>query len=151
MSCTPLPKAAKPVWAKQLNRLPCLLVCAKFNLFILLTAKWAVSFCWLVCLASWYTSNFNLCILLKGINYLLNCRGEASRRPDFCCCPRRCSFFRRSSLFIRGNTVSTLLHCRPWSTGLGASSNEMRAAPVLLRERDIIESHDIQLPSNPKT
>ncbi len=36
MSCTPLPKAAKPVWAKQLTRLPCLVVYAKFNLCILL-------------------------------------------------------------------------------------------------------------------
>ncbi len=26
MSCTPLPKAAKPVWAKQLTRLPCFVV-----------------------------------------------------------------------------------------------------------------------------
>ncbi len=34
MSCTPLPKAAKPVWAKQLTRLPCLVVYAKFNLYI---------------------------------------------------------------------------------------------------------------------
>ncbi len=31
MSCTPLPKAAKPVWAKQLNRLPCLVVYVKFQ------------------------------------------------------------------------------------------------------------------------
>ncbi len=31
MSCTPLPKAAKPVWAKQLTRLPCLVVCVKFQ------------------------------------------------------------------------------------------------------------------------
>ncbi len=31
MSCTPLPKAAKPVWAKQLTRLPCLVVYAKFQ------------------------------------------------------------------------------------------------------------------------
>ncbi len=47
MSCTPLPKAAKPVWSKQLTRLPCLIVLAKCNLCILLKAKWAVSFCWL--------------------------------------------------------------------------------------------------------
>ncbi len=32
MSCTPLPKAAKPVWAKQLTRLPCLVVNVKFQL-----------------------------------------------------------------------------------------------------------------------
>ncbi len=31
MSCTPLPKAAKPVWAKQLIRLPCLVVYVKFQ------------------------------------------------------------------------------------------------------------------------
>ncbi len=31
MSCTPLPKAAKPVWAKQLTQLPCLVVYAKFQ------------------------------------------------------------------------------------------------------------------------
>ncbi len=31
MSCTPLPKAAKPVWAKQLTRLPSLVVYAKFQ------------------------------------------------------------------------------------------------------------------------
>ncbi len=31
MSCTPLPKAAKPVWAKQLTRLPCLVVYFKFQ------------------------------------------------------------------------------------------------------------------------
>ncbi len=32
MSCTPLPKAAKLVWAKQLTRLPCLVVYVKFQL-----------------------------------------------------------------------------------------------------------------------
>ncbi len=32
MSCTPLPKAAKAVWAKLLTRLPCLVVCVKFQL-----------------------------------------------------------------------------------------------------------------------
>ncbi len=32
MSCTTLPKAAKPVWAKQLTRLPCLVVYVKFQL-----------------------------------------------------------------------------------------------------------------------
>ncbi len=31
MCCTPLPKAAKPVWAKQLTRLPCLVVYIKFQ------------------------------------------------------------------------------------------------------------------------
>ncbi len=31
MSCTPLLKAAKPVWAKQLTRLPCLVVYVKFQ------------------------------------------------------------------------------------------------------------------------
>ncbi len=30
-NCTPLPKAAKPVWAKQLTRLPCLVVCVNFQ------------------------------------------------------------------------------------------------------------------------
>ncbi len=30
-SCTPLPKAAKPVRAKQLTRLPCLVIYAKFQ------------------------------------------------------------------------------------------------------------------------
>ncbi len=44
MSCTPLPNAAKPVWFKQRTRLPCLVVYVKFNLCILLKAKWAVSF-----------------------------------------------------------------------------------------------------------
>ncbi len=29
MSCTPLPKAAKPVWASLLTRLPCLVVYVK--------------------------------------------------------------------------------------------------------------------------
>ncbi len=31
MSCTPLPKAAKPVRATQLTRLPCLVVYVKFQ------------------------------------------------------------------------------------------------------------------------
>ncbi len=31
MSCTPSPKAAKPVWAKQLTRLPCFVVYVKFQ------------------------------------------------------------------------------------------------------------------------
>ncbi len=31
MRCTPLPKAAKPVWATQLTRLPCLVVYVKFQ------------------------------------------------------------------------------------------------------------------------
>ncbi len=31
MSCTYLPKAAKPVWANQLTRLPCRVVYAKFQ------------------------------------------------------------------------------------------------------------------------
>ncbi len=31
MSCTPLPKAAKAVWAKELTRLPCLVVYVKFQ------------------------------------------------------------------------------------------------------------------------
>ncbi len=30
-SCTPLPKAAKPVWANQPTRLPCLVVYVKFQ------------------------------------------------------------------------------------------------------------------------
>ncbi len=30
MSCIPLPKAAKPVWANQLTRLPCLVVHVTF-------------------------------------------------------------------------------------------------------------------------
>ncbi len=29
--CTPLPKAAKPVWTEQLIRLPCLVVYVKFQ------------------------------------------------------------------------------------------------------------------------
>ncbi len=41
MSCTPLPKAAKPVWAKQLTRLPCLVVSAKFQ-FVYTTKSWVV-------------------------------------------------------------------------------------------------------------
>ncbi len=36
MSCTPLPKAEKPVWAKQLTRLPCFVVYADFQ-FVYLT------------------------------------------------------------------------------------------------------------------
>ncbi len=32
MSCAPLPKAVKLVWAKQLTRLPCLVVYVKFQL-----------------------------------------------------------------------------------------------------------------------
>ncbi len=40
MSRTPLPKAAKPVWAKQLTRLPCLVVYAKFQfVYMLLTLR----------------------------------------------------------------------------------------------------------------
>ncbi len=31
MSCTPLPKAAKPVWAQHVTRLPCLVVYGKFQ------------------------------------------------------------------------------------------------------------------------
>ncbi len=31
MNCTPSPKAAKPVWAKQLIRLPCLVVYVKYE------------------------------------------------------------------------------------------------------------------------
>ncbi len=31
MSCTLLPKATKPVWAKQLTRLPCPVVYVKFQ------------------------------------------------------------------------------------------------------------------------
>ncbi len=31
MSYTPVQKAAKPVWAKQLTRLPCHVVCVKFK------------------------------------------------------------------------------------------------------------------------
>ncbi len=31
MSCTPLTKAAKPVWAKQLPRPPCFVVYVKFQ------------------------------------------------------------------------------------------------------------------------
>ncbi len=43
MSCTPLPKAAKPVWAKQLTRLPCLVVYAKFQFIGLLLSALVVS------------------------------------------------------------------------------------------------------------
>ncbi len=32
MGCTPLQEAAKPVWAKQLTRLSCLVVYVKFQL-----------------------------------------------------------------------------------------------------------------------
>ncbi len=32
MSCIPLPKAAKPVWAYQLTRLPCVMVNVKLHL-----------------------------------------------------------------------------------------------------------------------
>ncbi len=31
MSCTPIPKASKPVWALQMTRLPCLVVHVKFQ------------------------------------------------------------------------------------------------------------------------
>ncbi len=31
MSCIPSPKTAKLFWAKQLTRLPCLMVCVKFQ------------------------------------------------------------------------------------------------------------------------
>ncbi len=31
MSCIPSPKTAKLFWAKQLPRLPCLMVCVKFQ------------------------------------------------------------------------------------------------------------------------
>ncbi len=40
MSCTPLQKAAKPVWAKQLTRLPCLVVYAKFQ-FVYNKLRWS--------------------------------------------------------------------------------------------------------------
>ncbi len=56
MSCTPLPKAAKPVWAKQLTRLPCLVVYVKFQ-FVYITKIQ------IVC------QNFNksiLCVSLKN-------------------------------------------------------------------------------------
>ncbi len=39
MSCTPLPKAAKPVWAKQLTRLPCLVVYVKSQFVYIRTLK----------------------------------------------------------------------------------------------------------------
>ncbi len=39
MSCAPLPKAAKPVWANQLTRLPYLKVYAKFQLVYTTTSK----------------------------------------------------------------------------------------------------------------
>ncbi len=39
MSCTPLPKAAKPVWAKQLTRLPCLVVNVKFQFVYTTSSK----------------------------------------------------------------------------------------------------------------
>ncbi len=38
MSCTHFTKAAKPVWAKQLTRLPCLVVYVKFQ-FVCNTKK----------------------------------------------------------------------------------------------------------------
>ncbi len=40
-------RQSKPVWAKPLTRLPCLVVTSKFNFCILLKEKYAVSFCWL--------------------------------------------------------------------------------------------------------
>ncbi len=39
MSCTPLSKAAKPAWDKQLARPPRLVVCIKFQFSILILAK----------------------------------------------------------------------------------------------------------------
>ncbi len=46
MSCTPLPKAAKPVWAKQLTRLPCLVVYVKFQfVYTIRIILWANSGC----------------------------------------------------------------------------------------------------------
>ncbi len=35
MSSTPLPKAAKPVWAVEPTRLPCLVACVKFRMLSL--------------------------------------------------------------------------------------------------------------------
>ncbi len=34
MSCSPLPKAAKPVRVKQLTQLPCLVVCIMYHFFL---------------------------------------------------------------------------------------------------------------------
>ncbi len=45
--CTLLPKATKPVWAKQLTRLPCLLVRVKLQFRILLQRKLVGSTRWL--------------------------------------------------------------------------------------------------------
>ncbi len=46
MSCTFLPKAAKPVWASQMTQLPCLVVeMSRFDLYVILQVKLEVSFC----------------------------------------------------------------------------------------------------------
>ncbi len=45
MSCTPLLKAAKPVWAKQLTRLPCLVVYAKFQFVHIIGREIKEGFC----------------------------------------------------------------------------------------------------------
>ncbi len=39
MSCTPLPKAVKPAWAKQLTRRPCLEVYVKFGFVYVTKSK----------------------------------------------------------------------------------------------------------------
>ncbi len=39
MSCTPLPKAAKPAWANQMTRLPCSVVFVKFQFVYTTTSK----------------------------------------------------------------------------------------------------------------
>ncbi len=39
MKCTPLTKAAKPVWTNQLIRLPCLVVCVKFQFVCTTTSQ----------------------------------------------------------------------------------------------------------------
>ncbi len=38
-SCTPLPKAAKLVWANQMTRLPCIVVNVKFQLVYSTTSE----------------------------------------------------------------------------------------------------------------
>ncbi len=39
VATTPLPKAAKPVWAKQPTRLPCLVVYVKFKFVYITKSK----------------------------------------------------------------------------------------------------------------
>ncbi len=51
MSCTPLPKAVKTVWANQLARLPCSAVYVKFQ-FVYATTSEIGSQLWLASISS---------------------------------------------------------------------------------------------------